>query len=68
MSEKRTKAFERMIEQKETYATLARKLRDEGYIFNERTVYRYITGKENPSKPVKKAMAKVLKCLVVDIF
>ena len=68
MSDKRTKAFERMIAQKETYATLSRKLRDRGYIFNERTVYRYITGKETPSKPIKKAIAEVLKCLVVDIF
>lgn len=68
MNEKRTKAFERMMDMQETYATLSRKLRDKGYIFNERTVYRYITGKETPSKPVKKAFAEVLRCLVSDIF
>lgn len=68
MSTTRTKAFERMVEMQETYTTLSAKLRPEGYIFNARTVYRYITGKEMPSKPIKKAIAKVLRCLVNDIF
>ena len=65
---KDTRAFDRMIEQKETYTTLSEKLRQEGYIFNARTVYRYITRKAMPTKPVKRAIAKVLRCLVSDIF
>ena len=68
METKRTKAFECMRDRQETYATISRKLRDKGYILNERTVYRYITGKEVPSKPIKKAIAEVLRCLVSDIF
>ena len=68
MSTKKTKALKLMEDRRESYATLSRKLRDKGYIFNERTVYRYITGKEVPSKPIKKAFAKVLRCLVSDIF
>ena len=68
MNIKRTKALKLMDNRKESYATLSRKLRDKGYIFNERTVYRYITGKEVPSKPIKKAIAEVLGCLVSDIF
>ena len=65
---KDTRAFDRMIELKETYTTLSEKLRQEGYIFNARTVYRYITRKAMPTKPVKRAIAKVLRCLVSDIF
>ena len=68
MSTKRTKALKIMDNRQESYATLSRKLRDKGYILNERTVYRYITGKEVPSKPIKKAIAEVLRCLVSDIF
>ena len=68
MSNTRTKAFERMVEMRETYTTLAEKLKPKGYIFNARTVYRYITGKEVPSKPSKKAIAEVLGCLDSDIF
>lgn len=68
MNTQRTKAFERMVELKETYTTLSEKLKNEGYVFNARTVYRYITGKEAPSKPIKKAFAKVMRCLVSDIF
>lgn len=68
MSTTRTKAFECMLDRQETYATISRKLRDKGYILNERTVYRYITGKEVPSKPIKKAIAEVLRCLDSDIF
>lgn len=68
MITQRTKAFERMLDMQETYTTLSEKLKPEGYVFNARTVYRYITGKEVPSKPIKKAIAKVLRCLVSDIF
>ena len=68
METKKTKALKIMENREESYATLSRKLRDKGYIFNERTVYRYITGKEVPSKPIKKAIAEVLRCLVSDIF
>lgn len=68
METKKTKAFERMLDRGESYATISRKLRDKGYIFNERTVYRYITGKEVPSKPIKKAIAEVFGCLVSDIY
>lgn len=68
MNTKKTKALKIMDNRQESYATLSRKLRDKGYIFNERTVYRYITGKEVPSKPIKKAIAEVLGCLVSDIF
>ncbi len=65
---KDTRAFDRMVELKETYTTLSEKLRQEGYIFNARMVYRYLTGKAVPTKPVKKAIAKVLRCLPSDIF
>ena len=65
---KDTRAFDRMIAMKESYTTLAEKLKQEGYTFNARTVYRYITGKEVPSKPIKKAIAKVLRCSAVEIF
>lgn len=68
MKEKQTKVFRIMMDRHESYTSISEKLRQEGYIFNARTVYRYITGKEVPSKPVKKAIAEVLGCLVSDIF
>lgn len=68
MNTQRTKAFKRMVDMKETYTTLSEKLKNKGYVFNARTIYRYITGKEAPSKPIKKAIAEVLQCLVSDIF
>ena len=63
-----TKAYKRMVEMGETYTTLVRKLRMYGLELEARTVYRYVTGKDVPSKEIKKALAKVLRCLVSDIF
>lgn len=63
-----TKAYKRMVEMGETYTTLVRKLRMYGLELEAREVYRYVTGKDVPSKEIKIALAKVLRCLVSDIF
>lgn len=63
-----TKAYKRMVEMGETYTTLVRKLRMYGLELEAREVYRYVTGKDVPSKEIKKALAKALLCLVSDIF
>lgn len=63
-----TKAYKRMVEMGETYTTLVRKLRMYGLELEAREVYRYVTGKDVPSKEIKKALAKALRCLVSDIF
>lgn len=63
-----TKAYKRMVEMGETYTTLVRKLRMYGLELEAREVYRYVTGKDVPSKEIKKALAKALRCLVSDIY
>lgn len=63
-----TKAYKRMVAMGETYATLVRKLRMYGLELETREVYRYVTGKDVPSKEIKKALAKALRCLESDIF
>lgn len=62
------KAYKRMVQMGETYTTLVRKLRMYGYELDAKTVYRYVTGKDVPSKEIKIALAKALRCLVSDIF
>ena len=68
MNTTKTRAFNRMVDRQETYTTIANKLKAEGYDVNAQTVYRYIMEKKVPSKAIKKAIAKVLRCLVSDIF
>lgn len=62
------RAFQRMIAQGKSYESLARELENEGLHLTARTVYRYITHRENPPKSTKKALAKVLKCAVEEIY
>ena len=66
--EKDERAIARMGELGETYQTLSDKLKTQGLTINAKTLYRYITRKETPSKSIKKEIATALKCLVSDIF
>ena len=65
---KDTRAFDRMREQGKSYKTLAEDVLQYGEQLNERTMYRYITHKATPPKSTKKAIAKALKCGVMEIF
>ena len=62
------RAFNRMIAQKKSYASLAADLEKEGIILTPKKVYRYITHLDTPHKSIKKAIAKALLCSVEEIF
>lgn len=66
--DKDRRAFDRMIAQGKSYESISRELESEGIILNAKTVYRYITGRETPPKSTKKAIARVLKCTVEEIY
>ena len=66
--EKDERAITRMSERGETYQTLSEKLKGYGLNVAPKTLYRYITRKETPSKSIKKTIASALNCLVSDIF
>ena len=66
--EKDERAKRRLEELGETYQTLSEKLKDYGLNVSPKTLYRYVTRKETPSKSIKKTIATALKCLVSDIF
>lgn len=63
-----TRAFDRMIAQGKSYKTLSETLAQYGEEVTPRTVYRYITHKAEPSKSMKKAIAKALNCGVKEIW
>lgn len=63
-----TRAFKRMVKERETYTTIAKKLEGMGIQAKANVVYRWITGKKKASMKVKKGIATILRCLVEDIF
>lgn len=65
---KDTRAFDRMIAQGKSYKSISEELARKGVNLSERTLYRYITHKETPSKAYKKAIADALNCGVMEIF
>lgn len=65
---KDTRAFDRMVAQGKSYKSLSEGLAQQGVNLSERTLYRYITHKEEPSKALKKAIAKALNCGVMEIW
>lgn len=65
---KDTRAFDRMIAQRKSYASISQALAREGIALTPTKVYRYITHKENPHKSIRKALAKALGCAEEEIF